>query len=487
MNSGLPSSIYIYSFAIEGSHLFAGASDGVYLSTDNGNSWMAMNSGLTTSFVTWLEVSGTSLYAGTPIGLFVSTNNGSSWDLLKNGATDLVYTNSSTATILVNGTEIFAGGNDGICVSSDGGVTWVDKNNGLPYPDLFSLATNGELVYAGTEKGLYATSDNGNSWDRKFNFRTSSVKARAANIYIGSTSGSIYVSNDSGVNWTLSTGFFDNGEEVVATAGTTVFARYNAHSFNGGIGFISTDNGTSFSMNDFPYSIFANRDETSLFAVDNKVLAYNEETWTPVSSAITNDTVYALAVNSSTFFVATDGGVLTSPYNGTSWTKVPFGLENAKVTSLAVNASTVYACTSNNDIFLSPDNGINWMAITDNFIDTIIAKNPYGTNTTQLLINNTHIFVGAKQGIWTRPLSEIVGLNEQRPDVQFTIYPNPTSGRFSISGNEIETIAVRTILGEIVYTTFGQTEIDLPTFPKGIYFVTVSSEGKRYTKRVMIQ
>jgi hypothetical protein len=54
-------------FAISGTNLFAGTKGGVYLSTNNGTSWTAINDGLSSSGidVQTLSVSGTNLFAGT--------------------------------------------------------------------------------------------------------------------------------------------------------------------------------------------------------------------------------------------------------------------------------------------------------------------------------------------------------------------------------------------------------------------------------------
>jgi len=53
-------------FAISGTNLFAGTyGGGVFLSTNNGTSWTAVNTGLTNPNVQSLAVSGTNLFAGT--------------------------------------------------------------------------------------------------------------------------------------------------------------------------------------------------------------------------------------------------------------------------------------------------------------------------------------------------------------------------------------------------------------------------------------
>jgi hypothetical protein len=53
-------------FAVNGTNLFAGTyGSGVFLSTNNGTSWVSVSTGLTNTNVEALAVSGTDLFAGT--------------------------------------------------------------------------------------------------------------------------------------------------------------------------------------------------------------------------------------------------------------------------------------------------------------------------------------------------------------------------------------------------------------------------------------
>lgn len=90
--------------ALSGTNLFTGT-NGVFLTTDNGASWTAVDSGLTSAFVKALAVSGTNLFAGNlDGGVFLSNNNGTSWT-----AVDSVLTNTAVWSLVVSGTSLFAG------------------------------------------------------------------------------------------------------------------------------------------------------------------------------------------------------------------------------------------------------------------------------------------------------------------------------------------------------------------------------------------
>jgi hypothetical protein len=112
-------------FVTKGSLIFGGTIDeGVITSTDNGNNWYQVNSGLPLSSAThiWaMATSGNYLFAGTGYGVYRSSNNGTNWTVANVGITDTFV--SAFATVSNN---VFVGTNGGIFRSIDNGTTWVD-------------------------------------------------------------------------------------------------------------------------------------------------------------------------------------------------------------------------------------------------------------------------------------------------------------------------------------------------------------------------
>ncbi len=99
-----PCSGSVYALAGSGTNLLAGtAFGGVFLLTNNGTSWSAIDSGLTNSTVYALAVSATNLFAGTYSGVFLSSNSGTSWTEVNTGMKDTVL------SLAVIGTNLFAG------------------------------------------------------------------------------------------------------------------------------------------------------------------------------------------------------------------------------------------------------------------------------------------------------------------------------------------------------------------------------------------
>ncbi|MFX0196532.1 MAG: WD40/YVTN/BNR-like repeat-containing protein [Candidatus Hodarchaeota archaeon] len=77
---------WITALAVSGTSFFAGTYEGVFLSTDNGTSWTAINSGLPKNpDVSCFAVMGTNVFAGTSYGVFLKVNNGSSWKPVNSG------------------------------------------------------------------------------------------------------------------------------------------------------------------------------------------------------------------------------------------------------------------------------------------------------------------------------------------------------------------------------------------------------------------
>ena len=100
----------VYSLAASGYTLFAGTNGrGIFRSIDNGGTWSADTNGLinyngSSLYVYALAFAGTNIFAGTGGGVYLSTNNGASWIAVNNGMGNLpVY------ALLVSGTTLFAG------------------------------------------------------------------------------------------------------------------------------------------------------------------------------------------------------------------------------------------------------------------------------------------------------------------------------------------------------------------------------------------
>jgi|WetSurMetagenome_2_1015567.scaffolds.fasta_scaffold27239_3 photosystem II stability/assembly factor-like uncharacterized protein len=211
INSGLTNKC-VYTFAVSGNNIFSGTADGVFLSTNNGGNWTAVNNGLTCNEVWTLTASGTNLFAGTyPDGVFLSTNNGRNWISVNNG-----LTNKRVSTFIVSGSNIFSGTDNGVFLSTNNGRDWTEacsnlKQKGLQTKCVNSLASIGTNLFAGTGTsmggGVFLSTNNGDSWAEVDDGLGSpkyiiiyTLAVHETNIFAG-TKGGIFLSTDNGRNW----------------------------------------------------------------------------------------------------------------------------------------------------------------------------------------------------------------------------------------------------------------------------------------------
>jgi hypothetical protein len=201
-------------------------------STDNGVSWGASSTGITSSGIDptakVLAASGTTVYIGTGgSGVFLSTDNGTTWSAANNGlptykiSTFTAYVNINCLAII--GNDVFAGlhgdlsGNRfGIRHCTLGGTTWDSLGGGLPSnvtvvsllvvgTTLYArmgLTTPGNFVYKSTDLGAtWTNSTNGLPDGSTVSLGTQAMFADGGTIFIRGGTGE-YVSTTGGGNWT---------------------------------------------------------------------------------------------------------------------------------------------------------------------------------------------------------------------------------------------------------------------------------------------
>jgi photosystem II stability/assembly factor-like uncharacterized protein len=101
------------------------------------------------------------LIAGTGDGLFVSTNRGQSWRLT-------IVFKGQLHTLKMIGSAIFAGGGfaggSSVLISRDNGLSWTPSNAGLDkVGSVNAFAAKGDRIYL-AGNGVYVSSDGGRSW-----------------------------------------------------------------------------------------------------------------------------------------------------------------------------------------------------------------------------------------------------------------------------------------------------------------------------------
>ena len=336
-------------------------SAGAFKSTDGGEHWSAINSGLRAigigpgALLDGSEVldviysqAGATLYGNlvnpAPGGAAVikSTDGGTTWSPL-NVARLLAVDPQDTATLYA----IAPAYQDGLSKSIDGGVSWMaPAKAGLPEDSCHAVST------------LAIDPQNTSTW-----YAGISILACVPTAGDG-----VYKSTDGGASWTrfdaLPSGDGVNGL-AIDPQNTSIVYAWNEEGL-----FKSTDSATSW--------------------VELKASGGSGQPGVPLL-------IFRLAINPQspgTLYAATGGGVLKSTDGGANWSAANSGLSaisvngttNYAATTVAIdpqNTSTVYAATGAG-VFRSTDEGANWSAVNSGlttFAVAALAVDPQNPNT----------------------------------------------------------------------------------------------------------
>ena len=144
--------------AVAGTAYAASGVTGMYKTTDGGENWTAINTGLASTDCNCVSFAAGVLYCGTnTTGAYKSTDGGTTWTQINTGLTDLqiVSINNSTALIAIAGTQA-----DGLFLTIDGGTTWTTQNTGLTgfaVAGTRAIAIGTAHIFAGTDDGFFMT------------------------------------------------------------------------------------------------------------------------------------------------------------------------------------------------------------------------------------------------------------------------------------------------------------------------------------------
>ncbi len=268
----------------------------------------------------------------------------------------------------------------------------------------------------------------------------------------------VYVSADNGASWTQ-TSLNDKSVRSLTVMGNNIFAGTSFSSNNYGV-YLTTNNGTSWAL-------------TSLI----------------------NQVVYSLAVSGNNIFAGTiSNGIFLSSDNGSTWnqTFVP----GQSVYSLAVSGNNIFAGTYQIGVYVSSNSGANWAARNEGLAN--------GTSVYSMCIFNNYIYIGTLgQGVWRRPLSELIGIKNISSEVpeRFSLwqnYPNPfnpaTNLKFAIPASGLVTLKIYDVLGNEVATlvneklSLGTYEVEWNAsgYSSGIYFYELRSGNITETKKMLL-
>jgi photosystem II stability/assembly factor-like uncharacterized protein len=324
--------------------------------------WVSYSNGITHTSYCYLSNTDNKLFAANSEGLFSSTNEGIKWQKLTLNA-DLNF-------FMKNNTYLYSGGYGGLYLSSNDGVNWIKVINS----NTNTVVTSGSNLYAAVQNnGVLKSTNNGFNWVPSYVSYWNPVTTLAIKdnyLFAGLSSGEyspgqVIYSTNGGNNWS------STGLDSVSVTALYVKDQYLfAGTYSNGL-YRSTDNGNNWvniSINTFPVR-FIKSIENVLYVSSG--VAYSEynglfkstnsgNNWTQINIPVRNNCAVSVEKINNTLVTALEaGGIFLSYDNGINW--VHYLHENSTISKLYSFNSRLFAGVINEGIYYSDDNGENWI------------------------------------------------------------------------------------------------------------------------------
>lgn len=411
VTNGLPASAAATSIVRHGGRLFAlepltAASFDIFRSDNDGASWTRVGTVTVRNGVLPMDIDaklhsvGTTLFLTTTLnGVYRSTDNGQTWTQAISGLPQ----NPTIRALLALSNRILVGTNNGVYVSTNAGQSWSLSNQGIPAETAilsFTIGASNSII-VGTNRGAYRSTDNGQTWTEINNgLRITSPLLIQASVNCLTTNGStllaacnsllpeltgIFRSTDNGNTWTLIPGTAPGGDRYFsgfAVSGSTIFLTLGGPRLLGGLlidgnVYRSTDNGNTWTLitngmiHPVAYGVLADGPRIFVWGYDGIYRSTdNGNTWVASHAGLEPKLLaHAFHQSGTSYFIATDFyGVYRSTDNGATWTAVNSGLTTANgrprsVFDITSVGSTLIA-SADNGVYRSTNNGTSWSRVT---------------------------------------------------------------------------------------------------------------------------
>ncbi|MAT38522.1 MAG: hypothetical protein CL946_02835 [Ectothiorhodospiraceae bacterium] len=360
-----PEGGFSFVILVDGDSIYSASSRGVHLSTDHGKTWTSRANGMPRTSVNDIVKFDNTLFAATSNGVFRSSDGGANWE-------DVSFdSDRSIEALLVYNDALYCGRPDGVYVTTDFGASWTERNNGLTYLNVISLAQAGEYLFAsGRDSGVFRSSDYGMSWEAANSgisptWEYRGLDSRGDTLYIA-LAGPTYYSTNFGDSWQV----LDDSNRSIIDA-LEVFHCGETLFISAYIGLLaSTDNGISWDLRtnglDNSTVISFGYDEQYIYAGTIYEGVYRSSdmgrNWTKNTSGYIATETYGLLHLEERTFARTYRGLQSTTDAGETWKYAPGVFDTAEVRIILETGSTIWAHTLY-EVFRSTDTGMSWQLV----------------------------------------------------------------------------------------------------------------------------
>ena len=487
LNDSIPHKSNVYILSTNG-ELYTGSSNGVYKSTNRGNSWYAFNQGLPlpVNYVYALENHNGILFATyNPTIYFYSTSN-MQWT-----PTEYYFGSYNIFNGLQSfGNKLFAiqdYSKKGLYYTSNNGTNW-SKTKVVNHTIKFLYNYNGKLFACSDSSGAYFSTNNGDLWNPIINNNIcfTVVTNINSNIFLASADSGVFKSTNEGLNWVkCNNGLSNLNILALNKKDSTIYA--------------GTSNGLYYSdnlgSNWIPFG-FNSKRISAICAIDNLLLigtnsglyvsTNNGYNWS--TEHISGKIINVIKNYYNFIYAGTNDGSYCSGNNGISWTNI--GLNSTVSTDVIRYADSALFIATKSGLYRSYNNGQTWK---------LLHYNSYS-----FLDFNDYLYLGGGNGILKAPKNNLLTKINDLSGVllaNFSLsqnFPNPfnpsTSIRYAIPRESDVKLVVYDVMGREIATLVNErlnagtytVDWNASEFPSGVYFYRLTADNFTETKKLLL-
>ncbi|MEY4937495.1 MAG: hypothetical protein RIS64_3854 [Bacteroidota bacterium] len=386
---------------------------GVYVSTDNGDTWSSFNDANT------VNISGTISLIHNALTDELSVINANGIFILSNASTTTtpVYraaqTGLTAGTVLrkiaTNGTNWYLATDKGVFTTATNMINWTNANTGLQTQDVTIVMPFRTNLIVGTNKGgMYKSPSNAIAWTAHNsgynNLETYAMETSGVAVVVAATEKGVFVSTDLAATYVRANNGLTDSLNVtyLKFLGSVLYAGTK----NGGI-FTSADTGKTWSSinagltNLHINKIFVSTSNVYILDANRQLFQYNGFNWISIQTGLPANAIpTSMTFYNSKMLLGTFGqGIFTKSVSNGVWVAENTGLTNQKVTAVATNGTKIFAGTDGSGVFVSEMGAVNWRQTNPTTISHTVLMGLDGTKIQEMGFYNGYLFASYKGGL----------------------------------------------------------------------------------------